>query len=780
MKIKKIISIILTVALCLTVVPIKADAKEETVKEFTEIRTIDDLYGINNNPEGNYRLMNDIDMSAETAKGGAWDTGHGWTPLKEFGGEFDGNGYRIKGMNIYGNPGEYVGLFSGIARDGEVYNLGMVDVNIGNLDENEWYYCIGAIAGVVHGGLISKCYSSGKIVCPNINEENYGLYAGGMAGYLESNYIEISDCYNTLKIDNSANAGSAYKNRLYIGGIIGASSANSIGSFNISNTIEHCYNAGAVSGSAICTDSVFEVYGYTGKSNYYLTGSATDGDEYAKALTPTQMSIKNMYTGFDFENTWEIDPNSSYKYPQLKGNRQQRVEGISIETLPVKLSYAQGEDIDTDGGTVKITYEGGYETIVLLTKDMISGYDMTAVGEQNVTVSYGGKSVQFPIEVGRIDVTSVVISGNSEMQKGTSSKLSASVVPQNATDNSIKWSSSDESKATVDADGNVTALATGEVTITAAASNGVSADYKINITASCVLLILDESSVTLYKGDTKEIGTKLSPIDTTDKVTWNSSNSNIASVDNYGVITAVSPGETTIKAKAGNAKASCQVIVKQNLSSFYIVGVEDKAYTVGSVEQNIKVTDGNVTLNEDEDYIVSYSDNVNVGTAEMTIFGIGYYEGSLKKAFKIISNKNDNYVTDDSANDNANNNKNENINNHKSDNTNNKSDNTNNKGTDKKITVGKVTIKKIRNVKGRKIEIQYNKINKADGYQIRYSLKSNMSSSKIKTTTKTKYTLTSLKKKKKYYIQVRAFGYDSSGDKVYGKWSAKKSVKINK
>lgn len=577
MKIKKIISIILTVALCLTAVPIKADAKEETVKEFTEIWTIEDLYGINNNPKGNYRLMNDIDISAQTAKGGSWDTGH-----------------------------------------------------------------------------------------------------------------------------------------------------------------------------------------------------AADGDEYAKALTPTQMSIKNMYTGFDFENTWEIDPNSSYKYPQLKGNRQQRVEGISIETLPVKLSYAQGEDIDTDGGTVKITYEGGYETIVLLTKDMISGYDMTAVGEQNVTVSYGGKSVQFPIEVGRIDVTSVVISGNSEMQKGTSSKLSASVVPQNATDNSIKWSSSDESKATVDADGNVTALATGEVTITAAASNGVSADYKINITASCVLLILDESSVTLYKGDTKEIGTKLSPIDTTDKVTWNSSNSNIASVDNYGVITAVSPGETTIKAKAGNAKASCQVIVKQNLSSFYIVGVEDKAYTGDSVEQNIKVTDGNVTLNEDEDYIVSYSDNVNVGTAEMTIFGIGYYEGSLKKAFKIISNKNDNYVTDDSANDNANNNKNDNINN-------NKSDNTNNKGTDKKITVGKVTIKKIRNVKGRKIEIQYNKINKADGYQIRYSLKSNMmGSSKTKTTTKTKYTLTSLKKKKKYYIQVRAFGYDSSDKKVYGKWSAKKSVKINK
>lgn len=461
-------------------------------------------------------------------------------------------------------------------------------------------------------------------MCPNINEENDWLHAGGIAGYFLR--AEISDCYNTLKIDNSANADRVFKDRIFIGGITGELRSSS-------NTIERCYNAGAVSGSAICASA--SDWADTENSNYYLAGSAADGDEYAKALTPTQMSIKNVYTGFDFENTWEIDPNSSYKYPQLKENRQQRVEGISIESLPAKLNYAQWEDIDTDGGTVKITYEGSYETIVLLTKDMISGYDMTAVGEQNVTVAYGGKTAEFQIDVGRIDVTSVVVSGNSEIQKGTSSKLSASVVPQNATDNSIKWSSSDESKATVDAD-------------------------------------------------------------------------------------------------------------------------------------------GNVTLNEDEDYIVSYSDNVNVGTAEMTIFGIGYYEGSLKKAFKIISNKNDNYVTDDSANDNANNNKNDNINN-------NKSDNTNNKGTDKKITVGKVTIKKIRNVKGRKIEIQYNKINKADGYQIRYSLKSNMmGSSKTKTTTKTKYTLTSLKKKKKYYIQVRAFGYDSSDKKVYGKWSAKKSVKINK
>ena len=91
-----------------------------------------------------------------------------------------------------------------------------------------------------------------------------------------------------------------------------------------------------------------------------------------------------------------------------------------------------------------------------------------------------------------------------------------------------------------------------------------------------------------------------------------------------------------------------------------------------------------------------------------------------------------------------------------------------------------IFISKVRNIKGRKIEIKYKKVSKAKGYQVRYSLKSNMGSSKTKTTAKTKYTLTSLKKKKKYYIQVRAYRYKTSKKKVYGKWSSKKSVKVNK
>ena len=48
----------------------------------------------------------------------------------------------------------------------------MVDVKIGDLDENDSEYCIGTVAGYVYG-LISKCYSSVKIVCHKVTDDYY-------------------------------------------------------------------------------------------------------------------------------------------------------------------------------------------------------------------------------------------------------------------------------------------------------------------------------------------------------------------------------------------------------------------------------------------------------------------------------------------------------------------------------------------------------------------------------------------------------------------------------
>lgn len=97
-----------------------------------------------------------------------------------------------------------------------------------------------------------------------------------------------------------------------------------------------------------------------------------------------------------------------------------------------------------------------------------------------------------------------------------------------------------------------------------------------------------------------------------------------------------------------------------------------------------------------------------------------------------------------------------------------------------KVSVKKQTIKSAKNVSGKKIKLTYQKQTGVAGYQIQYSTKSNMKSAKTKTTTKTTYTLTKLKKGKYYYVRMKAYKLDSKGKKVYGTWSKVKKVKIKK
>ena len=98
----------------------------------------------------------------------------------------------------------------------------------------------------------------------------------------------------------------------------------------------------------------------------------------------------------------------------------------------------------------------------------------------------------------------------------------------------------------------------------------------------------------------------------------------------------------------------------------------------------------------------------------------------------------------------------------------------------KKVSVKQASKPTLKNIKTRKVTVKIKKVSGASGYQIRYSLKSNMKSSKTATTTSLTKTLTNLKKGKTYYVQVRAYKKDSKGNRVYGSWSNKQKVKIKK
>ena len=99
--------------------------------------------------------------------------------------------------------------------------------------------------------------------------------------------------------------------------------------------------------------------------------------------------------------------------------------------------------------------------------------------------------------------------------------------------------------------------------------------------------------------------------------------------------------------------------------------------------------------------------------------------------------------------------------------------------TTQKITVKKAAIKSAKNVKKNKIKLTIKKVVGAKGYQVRYATNKKFKKAVVKTTTKTTYTIKKLKKKKTYYVQVRAFK-KSGKTRVYGNWSNRKRVKITK
>ena len=162
---------------------------------------------------------------------------------------------------------------------------------------------------------------------------------------------------------------------------------------------------------------------------------------------------------------------------------------------------------------------------------------------------------------------------------GSSKRLTATVYPDNATNKKVTWSTSNASIATVNAEGNITAKATGTCTITATATDGsgVSASCKISVKKLISGLKLDCTTLTLAASQARKISATITPKDATTKnLTWTSSNPAIATVDSYGRVTAVKGGDCTITcATTDGSKKSATVSV--HVTSF---SIKSSSYSV--------------------------------------------------------------------------------------------------------------------------------------------------------------------------------------------------------
>ena len=198
-----------------------------------------------------------------------------------------------------------------------------------------------------------------------------------------------------------------------------------------------------------------------------------------------------------------------------------------------------------------------------------------AVGTSTITATAGGKigSCLVTVSKGYVAVTSVSLdkASLSSMKVGESVTLTATVKPDDATDNSVTWSTSDASIATVN-NGKVTASKAGTATITVTTKDQAkTATCAITVVQQVSSVSLNTSSLTLNEGEDAILIPSVNPEDASDKaLTWSSSDSMVAIVDESGKVTAISKGSATIKAEAkdGSGKyATCKVTVKRLVAS---------------------------------------------------------------------------------------------------------------------------------------------------------------------------------------------------------------------
>ena len=221
-----------------------------------------------------------------TGKAGILESGYSGTTVSRCynTGDITGSGY---------NTG-------GIVANGTAINC----FNSGNITSSS-----SETGGIVGDGTAINCYNTGDIYCES-------SYVGGVAGNGTASY-----CYNS---------GFVRSTRSYVGGIVGSGSAtNSYNTGEVSgkdyvggiagytrDRVELCYNIGAVKGNQY-------VGGITGDdgavNSYYLTGCVEKQDHSdGTALTQEEMTNAASYTGFDFDNTWEINAVDEYDYPTLQ------------------------------------------------------------------------------------------------------------------------------------------------------------------------------------------------------------------------------------------------------------------------------------------------------------------------------------------------------------------------------------------------------------------------------------------------------------------------------
>ena len=310
-----------------------------------------------------YILANDIDMTGIdfVSIGGTMaiktvsETTQKYV-INHFGGNFNGNGYAIRNVNITAPLYKYVGFF-GYGQNASVDNLRLENISISC--ENQQALYAGALFGVYDGMgndadlHIKNCYVDGAISV----ESTKKLCAGGLIGYnrVKYNTAIIEDCYTDVDIQ----AGS--KVMVYAGGFIaeiesGADISKCVIVGTINTTTNKNLNIGGVAGYAANNDWLVSDYNeWVGLTESIVTVTASE--EASLQSETTYVTISKVVSSVDFAETGKVSNVIAYVDSDST---------ITVEDCYYDLQYKVTDTLGALGGVGKTNSE-------LFSKAFLSG-----------------------------------------------------------------------------------------------------------------------------------------------------------------------------------------------------------------------------------------------------------------------------------------------------------------------------------------------------------------------------------------------------------------------
>jgi uncharacterized protein YkwD len=186
------------------------------------------------------------------------------------------------------------------------------------------------------------------------------------------------------------------------------------------------------------------------------------------------------------------------------------------------------------------------------------------------------------------------------------------------------YSSSQPQIASIDTRGLVSALLVGVTQINIKHTSGFSADFELKVEPGAEILVeevkikLLNTQTSITQGENFTISAKVTPLSLASSVSYSSSDSSIASIDNSGVIRAISPGKVTIKASVNGKSASfvLEVLKKVEVIKLQSLSITSASATmeIGTAQQ-LSISKSPANANEAIEYISSDSSVLSVSTS---------------------------------------------------------------------------------------------------------------------------------------------------------------------